>query len=74
MTYFSNVKPQKDAIIIFTSPSTVECFFKNFVWDESYKAVVIGKTTQKYLPENIEIHIADKPLITSAIEKAFSLI
>ncbi len=72
--YLVKDKPQKDAIIIFTSPSTIDCFFENFSWDESYKAVVIGKTTQLHLAKNIEVYIADKPLITSCIEKAFSLI
>jgi uroporphyrinogen-III synthase len=63
-------KPSEDAIIIFTSPSTIHCFFKNFVWDESYTAVVIGKATKVHLPENAEYVVAERPLIASCIEKA----
>ena len=63
-------KPRKDAIIIFTSPSTIHCFLKNFDWDESYTAVVIGKATKVHLPKNANYVVADEPLIASCIEKA----
>ncbi len=64
---------QKDAIIIFTSPSTIHCFLKNFDWDESYTAVVIGKATKVHLPKNVNFVVADEPLISSCIEKARTL-
>ncbi len=72
--YFPEKKPSKDSIIIFTSPSTIHCFLKNFVWDESYIAVVIGKATKVHLPENAEYAVADEPLISSCIEKANELV
>ena len=62
--------PPKEAVIIFTSPSTIHCFSKNFVWDESYIAVVIGKATKAHLPLNAQYAVAEEPLITSCIEKA----
>jgi len=68
--YVPEDKPLKDAIIIFTSPSTIHCFLKNFVWDESYTAVVIGKATKVHLPENAEYVVAERPMISSCIEKA----
>jgi len=68
--YTLDEKPQKDAIIIFTSPSTIHCFFKNFDWDESYTAVVIGKATLVHLPPQVNYHIADEALISACIEKA----
>jgi len=68
--YTLDEKPQKDAIIIFTSPSTIHCFFKNFDWDESYTAVVIGKATLAHLPPQVNYHIADEALISACIEKA----
>jgi len=61
---------QKNAIIVFTSPSTIDCFFKNYKWDKSYKAVVIGKTTLKNLPSNIKAYVANEPSIASCVEKA----
>ncbi|MEA1880590.1 MAG: uroporphyrinogen-III synthase, partial [Campylobacterota bacterium] len=39
-------RPPKKSIIIFTSPSTIHCFLKNFDWDSSYVAVVIGEATK----------------------------
>jgi uroporphyrinogen-III synthase len=63
-------KPSKNAIIIFTSPSTIHCFLKNFEWDESYTAVVIGKATKVHLPSNAKYEVADTPLISSCIEKS----
>jgi uroporphyrinogen-III synthase len=66
-------KPVQHAIIIFTSPSTIHCFLKNFSWDESYTAVVIGEATKVHLPENCSYAVADEPLISACIEKAKSL-
>ena len=70
LQYTSKEKPLKNAIIIFTSPSTIHCFLKNFEWDESYTAVVIGKATKVHLPQNTEYVVADEPMIAACIEKA----
>ena len=68
-------KPPQNSIIIFTSPSTIECFLNNFSWDNSYIAVVIGESTQKALPKYIQkYYISNKPMIDSCIEKALTLI
>lgn len=72
--YTNKNKPRNGAIIIFTSPSTIHCFFKNFDWDKSYTAVVIGESTKKNLPTNIKCVVADEPLIDACIKKAKSLI
>ena len=63
-------KPKKNAIIIFTSPSTIRCFFKNFIWDSSYRAVLIGHATKEHLPSGCRYEVADVPLIDSCILKA----
>jgi len=68
--YDESDKPAKDAIIIFTSPSTIHCFLKNFTWDESYTAVVIGEATKEHLPMNARCVVADIPQIDSCIAKA----
>jgi len=74
ITYSQEEKPKKNAIIIFTSPSTIRCFLKNFTWDKSYHAIVIGEATKKYLPKNIKVSVADAPSIEACIKKAKSLI
>jgi uroporphyrinogen-III synthase len=61
---------EKNSIIIFTSPSTIECFFKTFNWDSSFKAVVIGKTTLENLPKNIKVYVAKEQTISSCVERA----
>jgi len=73
LTYPLEDKPLKGAIIIFTSPSTIQCFLKNFDWDESYTAVVIGKATKVHLPINSNYVVADEPLISSCIKKAHTI-
>ncbi|WP_418185615.1 uroporphyrinogen-III synthase [Aliarcobacter vitoriensis] len=56
---------EKNSTIIFTSPSSIECFFKKYSWDNSFKAIAIGKTTANFLPKNINLQISD---ITSVEE------
>jgi uroporphyrinogen-III synthase len=68
--YSSDSAPQKGAIIIFTSPSTIHCFFKNFLWDESYTAIVIGEATKVHLPKEVKVFVAKEALISSCIAKA----
>ncbi len=71
--YEPKVQPPENAIIIFTSPSTIECFLKNFDWLNSYTAVVIGKSTKIHLPSNAKFVVADTPLIDACILKAKTL-
>ena len=61
-------KPQQGSVIIFSSPSTIKCFFKRFAWDESYKAVVIGEKTASFMPKEIKYTISDKQTIPDCIE------
>ena len=62
--------PSLNSVIIFTSPSCVKCFFDKIPWNETYKAVVIGKTTAKYMPKNIEYKISPIQSIEACIELA----
>jgi uroporphyrinogen-III synthase len=66
-------KPPKNSKIIFSSPSTIECFFKCFEWDESYKAVVIGDKTASFMPKGIDFSLSKKQTIPSCIELASNL-
>ena len=61
-------KPEQGSVIIFSSPSTIECFFKRFAWDESYKAVVIGKKTASFMPKGIEYTLSKKQTIPACID------
>jgi len=63
-------KITKDSIIIFTSPSTIKCFFSNYKWHDSYIAICIGKTTASYLSKDIKYFISNTTSIDSCIELA----
>jgi uroporphyrinogen-III synthase len=66
----SNITLEDDSIFIFTSPSSVECFFKQYSWKDSYKAIVIGKTTADYLPNHIDFIISSQTSIDECIKLA----
>ena len=63
-----------DSVFVFTSPSTVKCFFKNYKWKDSFKAVCIGSVTAKALPLHVESYISEKQTIKASIDLAKTLI
>lgn len=63
----------KNSIFIFSSPSTIECFFKNFKWQDDFKAISIGKTTSKFFPKDITPYMAETTSLESCIKKAMEL-
>ncbi len=70
ISYTAEDAPVHDAIIIFTSPSSIHCFLENFEWDDSYTAVVIGRATKVHLPEGADFVVAEEPLIDACVAKA----
>ncbi|MDD3343918.1 MAG: uroporphyrinogen-III synthase [Sulfurospirillaceae bacterium] len=70
ISYPKNVAPQTHSALIFTSPSTVTCFFKNFDWHESYKAIAIGHKTAAVFPLHVNCQIAQKQTIEACIALA----
>jgi len=65
-----SIEIPKESIIIFSSPSTIKCFFSLYKWDKSYKAIVIGKTTASYLPADISYEISPTQSIDDCIDLA----
>ena len=63
----------KNSKIIFSSPSSVKYFLKNFKWDKSFKAISIGKTTLASFPSYISPILAEKSSLKSCIKKAISV-
>ena len=66
----NNIVLEEGSIFIFTSPSSVECFFKQYSWNDSYKAIVIGKTTAMYLAKDIDYMISSETSILECINLA----
>ena len=71
--YKSDKQPPPNSIIIFTSPSTIECFLGNFEWLSSYTAVVIGESTKVHLPKGCDFVVSDVPFIDSCIKRAMEI-
>jgi len=71
--YEGKIKLPSGAIIIFSSPSTIECFLKNVEWDKSFTAISIGQTTARYFPDTIQPLIAENTSLQSCVYKALSL-
>ena len=67
-------KPPKNSAIIFTAPSAVRNFTRNFGWDESYKAVAIGLTTAKELGKFTSPAVSAQQNINSCVSLAKTLL
>ena len=65
-----HVRVQEDATLIFTSPSSVECFLKHHDFKETQNIIVIGTTTAKALPLHVSYQIASQQTMQSCIQKA----
>jgi uroporphyrinogen-III synthase len=45
----------KNSTIIFSSPSTVECFLKNYFWDKSFKIKTFGQVTRNCINNYLKL-------------------
>ncbi|NQY20894.1 MAG: uroporphyrinogen-III synthase [Campylobacteraceae bacterium] len=61
---------KENAIIIFSSPSSIKYFLEQYEWKKTYKAVVIGSTTAKYLPSYIKYVLSPQTSLEKCIELA----
>ena len=66
-------KPKSNSILIFTSPINVRAFIQNLGWDDSYKAVAIGKATAQALKPYTDPIISKSQTIKDCVELAKSL-
>lgn len=63
-----------EAVLIFSSPSAVKCFMKNYKFLPAHQIVCIGKTTAAALPEGLAFELSHETSIQSTIVKAKSLL
>jgi uroporphyrinogen-III synthase len=68
-----DVEVEDNATLIFTSPSSVECFLKGRKFKRTHKVVVIGKTTAAALPKEIFYHIAEETSVESCVKLALQI-
>jgi uroporphyrinogen-III synthase len=64
---------EDDAVLIFTSPSSVECFLRYHHFSSQHKIVVIGKTTLKKIPKEFHPILSKETSIESCMQIAQSL-
>jgi len=58
---------EDDAMLIFTSPFTIECFLKYYQFKPTQKVVAIGRTTAAALPKDIKYHMPEKPTVENSV-------
>ena len=66
-------KPKSNSILIFTSPINVRAFIQNLGWDDSYKALAIGKATAQALKPYTDPIISKSQTIKDCVELGKSL-
>ena len=64
----------EDAILIFTSPFTIECFMKFYKFKNSYRVIAIGKTTASSLPKTVNYVMPDTPNVDACVSLAVKLL
>ncbi len=67
------VKVAQNSTLVFTSPSSIDCFLKTHTISPDARVVVIGKTTAKALPQDIEYSVSKNTSIQSCVELALTL-
>jgi len=68
-----DVEVKDESILIFTSPSSLNCFLKTHEINKKSKVIVIGKTTAKAVPKNTEYILSKETSIDSCMEIASKL-
>ncbi|MDP3292934.1 MAG: uroporphyrinogen-III synthase [Sulfuricurvum sp.] len=66
----SHFEIEENGVLIFASPSSINCFLQNYSILSTHSIVVIGKTTQKALPLGLSSSLSATPSIASAVELA----
>lgn len=68
-----DVQIAMDGVLIFTSPSGIECFQERYTLLPTYRIVVIGKTTKNALPVGIESMQSENTSVESCVKMAKEL-
>ncbi|OQX57209.1 MAG: hypothetical protein B5M52_07880 [Helicobacteraceae bacterium 4484_230] len=61
---------EDNAVLIFTSPFTIQCFLKYYEFKPTQKVVAIGKTTASALPMDVKYRMPEKPNVDASVELA----
>jgi len=72
-TAIEKISIASHSTLIFTSPSSVKCFYKTHKIDETHKVIVIGESTKKALSSEVMCTISPRVSIDSCVELAKSI-
>ena len=72
--YEESRRPENGAVLIFTAPSIVRCFFENFDWDASWQAIAIGEKTAQAFPAGVQPRLSPTTSIDEAIRFSRTLV
>lgn len=64
------VNVEEDGVLIFTSPSSIECYLKHYTILPTHTVITIGKTTQKHLPDGVKSYLSSETSIESCVALA----
>lgn len=59
--------PPKGSVLLFTSPSAYRFFLEKYSWDDSYRAIALGKTTYNAFHSEIQAEISPIQEIYKAV-------
>ncbi len=68
-----DVEVEENSILIFTSPSSLNCFLKTHTIDKNSQIIVIGRTTAKAVPKNRDYILSNETTIKSCMQIALTL-
>lgn len=62
-----------DAILIFTSPFTIQCYLELFAFKPTHRVIAIGTTTAKALPKEVQYRLPEVPYVDACVALAKQL-
>ena len=65
---------EDNAVLIFTSPFTIDCFLKYYQFKPTQKIVAIGKTTAAALPKGVTYQMPEKPNVETSVALAQQIV
>jgi uroporphyrinogen-III synthase len=64
------IEVPEDAVLVFTSPSSVRCYLERYALLDTHTVVAIGTTTEKSLPKGIAARTSAETSVSSAVKLA----
>lgn len=60
----------ENAVLVFTSPSSIRCYLERYALLDTHSVVAIGMTTEKALPQGVDVCLSEETSVASAVKMA----